>query len=393
MPALSYTVATSTTSGGNWLSATIPPVPAHFHVTVNTAGLAAGTYYGTITVVSSASAGPVQIPVTLYLWSLAPTFSAAPASLTFTVASGSASTPQTISVVSSDPLLSPSLNLQINSAAGAGLTCIASACSVTANPVFPSAFYGALQIHGPDGSLQGAAPVTVYALPTASQPPVIGSVVSAATQIAGSLSPGEIITLHGIGIGTPPGSPLGIEVLFDGRAAPVLYTSPSQVNAIVPFEVSGQTMTTIQVINQGIESAAWGVPVTASAPGIFTRNQSGQGPAAVLNQDSTVNSPTNPALGGTAIQIFATGGGQTSPPSATGTITQPPSPMLALPVAVFIGGLQAQVIYAGAAPQEVSGVVQVNAVVPQGITPSAAAPVSITIGGATSSQGATIAIQ
>jgi uncharacterized protein (TIGR03437 family) len=284
------------------------------------------------------------------------------------------------------------LNLQINSAAGAGLTCIASACSVTANPVFPSAFYGALQIHGPDGSLQGAAPVTVYALPTASQPPVIGSAVSAATQIAGSLSPGEIITLHGIGIGTPPGSPLGIEVLFDGRAAPVLYTSPSQVNAIVPFEVSGQTVTTIQVINQGIESAAWGVPVTASAPGIFTRNQSGQGPAAVLNQDSTVNSPTNPALGGTAIQIFATGGGQTSPPSATGTITQPP-PMLPLPVAVFIGGLQAQVIYAGAAPQEVSGVVQVNAVVPQGITPSAAAPVSITIGGATSSQGATIAIQ
>ena len=223
---------------------------------------------------------------------------------------------------------------------------------------------------------------------------MIGSVVSAATQIGGSLSPGEIITLHGVGIGPPPGSPSGaVEVLFDGRAAPVLYTSLSQVNAIVPFEVSGQTLTTIQVINNGVGAAAWGVPVTPSAPGIFTLNHSGQGPATVLNQDSSVNGPGNPALGGTAIQIFATGGGQTSPPSSTGAITQPPAPMLALSVTVQIGGVNAQVIYAGAAPQEVAGVVQVNVPVPPGIAPNPAAPISITIGGATSPQGATIAIQ
>ena len=178
----------------------------------------------------------------------------------------------------------------------------------------------------------------------------------------------------------------------------MLYASPSQVNAIIPFEVSpggrlGQAVTTIQVINYRIESAAWGVSVTPSIPGIFTLNQSGEGPAAVLNQDNSVNSPTNPALGGTTIQIFATGGGQTSPPSATGTITQPPAPMLALPVTVHIGGVDAQVIYAGAAPEEVAGVVQVNVLVPQGITPNPATPVSLTIGGATSPQGATIAIQ
>ena len=223
--------------------------------------------------------------------------------------------------------------------------------------------------------------------------------VSAATQIADSVSPGEVITLHGIGIGPPPGSPSGaVEVLFDGRAAPVLYTSLSQVNAIVPFEVLpggrlGQAVTTIEVINNGIESAAWGVRVTPSVPGIFTLNQSGQGPAAVLNQDNTVNSPINPALAGTTIQIFATGGGQTSPPSATGSITQSPAPMLALPVTVSIGGVNAQVIYAGAAPQEVAGVVQVNVPVPPGIAPNPAAPISITIGGATSPQGATIAIR
>ena len=55
MSNLSYTVAVSTTSGGNWLSAVIPPAPApiSFQVTVNTAGLAAGTYYGTVTVNAS----------------------------------------------------------------------------------------------------------------------------------------------------------------------------------------------------------------------------------------------------------------------------------------------------------------------------------------------------
>jgi uncharacterized protein (TIGR03437 family) len=343
---------------------------------------------------SSSSPGPVQIPVTLYLPANAPTFSVAPASLTFTAASGSTSQPQTISVVSSDPLLSWFGNLQINSAAGISLACTASACDLTAIPASPGAYYGSFQVRGTDGSLQSTIPITVYALPTESQPPVIGSVVSAATQIAGALSPGEIIALHGIGIGSPPGSPTGaVQVLFDGRAAPVLYTSLSQINAIVPFEVSGQTVASIQVIINGIESAAWGVPVTPSAPGIFTLNQSGQGAATVLNQDNSVNGPTNPALGGTAIQIFATGGGQTSPPSTTGAITQPPAPILALPVAVSIGGTNALVMYAGAAPQEVAGVVQVNAVLPQGITPSAAAPISITIGGVTSPEGVTIGVQ
>jgi trimeric autotransporter adhesin len=194
------------------------------------------------------------------------------------------------------------------------------------------------------------------------------------------------------------------EVLFDGRAAPVLYTSPNQVNVIVPFEVAGQTMTMIQLINipsaiagnisntEG-ESDQWAVRVAPSAPGIFTLNQKGQGAAAVLNQDNSVNGPTNPALRGTAIQIFATGGGQTSPPSTTGAITQSASQILALPATVSIGGVNAQVTYSGGAPEEISDVVQINAVVPQTVTPGPAVPRSITVGSAASPVGTTIAVQ
>jgi uncharacterized protein (TIGR03437 family) len=236
--------------------------------------------------------------------------------------------------------------------------------------------------------------------------PTIASVVSAASQFAGPVAPGELISLHGIGIGPAAIVPMtldssgniatsldSVQVLFDGKPAPLLYASPGQINAIVPYEVSGQAMTTVQVINGGIQSAACALPVTNTAPGIFTQNETGVGPAAVLNQDNSVNTPANPAPRGSTIQIFATGGGQTSPPSATGTITPSPPPTLAAKVTVTIGGMQAAIAYAGAAPEEAAGVVQVNAVVPQDVQPGPALPISLTISGVTSQGGATISVE
>jgi trimeric autotransporter adhesin len=129
-----------------------------------------------------------------------------------------------------------------------------------------------------------------------------------------------------------------------------------------------------------------------SAPSIFTANASGVGQAAIVNHDGTINSASNPALRGTAIQVYATGGGQTSPPSSTG-IAAAGQANLALPVSVAVGGVNAQVLYAGAAPGEVEGVVQVNVMVPQSVAPGVALPVLVTIGSVTSQTGVTVAIQ
>jgi uncharacterized protein (TIGR03437 family) len=74
----------------------------------------------------------------------------------------------------------------------------------------------------------------------------------------------------------------------------VSSVSGTQVNAIVPYEVSGKAMTTIQVVNNGIPSAAWAIPAAAATPGIFTQDETGQGLAAVLNQDNSVNGPSSP---------------------------------------------------------------------------------------------------
>jgi len=211
-------------------------------------------------------------------------------------------------------------------------------------------------------------------------------------------SPGEILSIRGFGAGAAAVGGLkldasgmvvsnlnGLQVTFDGRAAPLIYTSANQTNLIVPYEVAGKTSTVMQVVYAAaagtLETAAWVLPVAASAPGVFTLDATGTGQAAVVNQDGSVNSAANPAALGSVISIYATGEGQTSPAGVTGGVTQSNTKTPLLPVTVKIGGIAATVQYAGSAPDEVAGVLQVNAVVPQGVGPGSAVPVTVSVEG------------
>ena len=62
------------------------------------------------------------------------------------------------------------------------------------------------------------------------------------------------------------------------------------------------------------------------------------------------------------------------------------------PVTVTIGGIQANVTYAGRAPGEAFGIMQINAEIPSGVA-SGNVPVQVVIGKAISPAGVTIAIQ
>jgi uncharacterized protein (TIGR03437 family) len=141
-----------------------------------------------------------------------------------------------------------------------------------------------------------------------------------------------------------------------------------------------------------LQTAAWVLPVAGSAPGVFTLDATGTGQAAVLNQDGSVNSATNPAARGSAISIYATGEGQTSPAGVTGSVTQSNTKTPLLPVTAKIGGIDATVQYVGPAPGEVAGLLQVNAVIPQGASPGLAEPVTVSVGGIVSQAGVTIAV-
>ncbi|MEO7143669.1 MAG: hypothetical protein ABI165_09230, partial [Bryobacteraceae bacterium] len=190
-------------------------------------------------------------------------------------------------------------------------------------------------------------------------------VLNAASLDSGPVAPGEIVTLIGSGIG--PAGELqpatsatsmalgGTRVLFDGSPAPLLYAGPNQINAIVPFGISGQDVTQILVTNGGQVIAGFPIPVSAAAPAIFTRDASGVGPGATLNQDSSVNSPLNPADRGSVVVIYATGAGATDPLGVDGQVTAGVPPRPVLPVSVQIGGIDSEILYAGAAPGLIAG--------------------------------------
>jgi uncharacterized protein (TIGR03437 family) len=231
--------------------------------------------------------------------------------------------------------------------------------------------------------------------------PPIGGSGSAAAAIAA----GEIVVLAGNGLGpanlavnTPTtkgvfGTQLaGTTVSFNGTPAPIVYTSSAYVAAIVPYEIFGQQSVPVTVTYNGVTTAVSTLPVALTAPGIFTADSTGSGQAAVLNQDGTLNSASNPASPGSIITLYATGEGQTNPAGVDGKIANSgtyPAPIQ--PVGVLIGDLAGSVQYAGAAPQLVAGVMQVNVQVPTGIAASAAVPVVLTIGGV-ASPAVTIAV-
>ena len=226
-------------------------------------------------------------------------------------------------------------------------------------------------------------------------------VLNAASLESGSVAPGEIVTVIGSSIGPAAQTPGlsatgtafgGTSVLFDGNPAPLLYAAPNQINAIVPFEISGQDVTQLLITNNGQVVAGLPLPVSAAAPAIFTLDASGGGQGAILNQDLSLNSQVNPADRGSIVVIYATGAGQTDPPGVDGQVTAGVPPLPTLPVSVQISGIDAEVLYAGAAPGLVAGVLQVNCRVP-GNALAGPAPIQLIIGTARSSAGVTVALR
>ena len=81
----------------------------------------------------------------------------------------------------------------------------------------------------------------------------------------------------------------------------------------------------------------------------------------------------------TIVILYGTGFGLLDPQLADGKIADRAA-VTRLGVTASIGGISAEVTYAGAAPGLIAGVVQVNLRVPDGVAPNLAAPISLTIG-------------
>jgi uncharacterized protein (TIGR03437 family) len=277
------------------------------------------------------------------------------------------------------------------------------------SPVIPNSFFVGAQSTGQAGTgddfsmgvLISSAPSTL---------PFVSAIVNAANFHGGPVSPGEIVTIGGTGIG--PASPAylaldyygnvstsigGVQVRIGGVLAPLTYVSATQINAVVPYEVAAMPSAYVQVAFGGQVSNAAPLTICTSAPGLFTSNGSGSGPAAILNQDNKYNGPTNPAAKGSYVVMYTTGEGQTGPQGVTGKVTSvsstaPVTPQPMLPVVVMIGGQPATVIFYGEAPGTVAGVMQLNVQIPSN-APSGNLPVSVQVGGNSSQDGVTVSVQ
>jgi len=197
--------------------------------------------------------------------------------------------------------------------------------------------------------------------------------------------------------------------MIDGRPAPLLYTSATQVGCIVPYAVAAKSGSAVNLTltYNGIASAPFSVNVVDADPGVFTLDSSGVGQGAILNYnassgDYTVNSGTNAATAGSIVVIYATGFGAINCASTPASVCTPAPDETQLvsgtvtpagTVHVTIGGQTATVQGAVAPVGSVPGLLQINVTVPAGVAANPAVPVVVLVGGASSQPRVTMAIK
>jgi uncharacterized protein (TIGR03437 family) len=201
--------------------------------------------------------------------------------------------------------------------------------------------------------------------------------------VSSAVAARELVSLYGIGLGPAtgqnasitngviPNSVNGVQVLFDGVPAPLLYAGPTQINAIVPTETVGRETTTISIVTPTGTIIGPTLSVAPTLPEVFANIE---GYATAVNQDGTLNSYANPAAENSVVSIWLTGGGaQSYTPDNTinASLAGNPYPVSILannPQIPFPEFTSLEVLYAGDAPGEPSGLIQVNFLLPNWFT-------------------------
>jgi uncharacterized protein (TIGR03437 family) len=151
-----------------------------------------------------------------------------------------------------------------------------------------------------------------------------------------------------------------------------------------------------------VQSSAVKTPVFDARLGVFSFGPNGTGQAAIINQDGTVNSASNPAARGSVVSIYATGGGLGNPPGVDDHITSANAPVFKSSAYVRLDSdgscdapfYPAEVLYYGGAPDSVPGLVQINARLPLDVPSGSAVPVFFGLdSSATVEQTVTIAVR
>ena len=243
--------------------------------------------------------------------------------------------------------------------------------SVAADPT------GLIHVAGPTGIVgtvvpTGAPTMRIYGIANAAYGPLLGRIV-----------PAELISIYGshIGPATPawatadasgllPTSLAGVQVFFNGVAVPLLYVSDSQINAVATQSASPGSSMLVHIVSNSVTSPDFPVTVVTADPEVF---RNADGTAAAVNQDGSLNSAANPAKAGSIVSIWATGTGSIYPRPPDGQISTAAQDYDCCQIGALVvrssNFVQVPtpapvVLYAGAAPGMVAGIVQINFQIP-----------------------------
>lgn len=229
--------------------------------------------------------------------------------------------------------------------------------------------------------------IVTFTIPV-TETPVIRQAFNAAPGVS-TLAAGAWAALGGSGLarttrsweagdfrgGVPPTQLDGVSVMVNGRAAPVSYVSPTQVNFLIPPDTAAGEVT-LRVTSGGTASNMLRMSVARAAPGFFLL---GAGPyvaaaranGLLVGPASLYPGSSRPAAPGETVALFGSGFGEGGAEE------------------VRIGGEAAQTSFAG---YVAAGLYQINVTIP----PTARAgdnTVTAALGGLSTQPGVMIAVQ
>ena len=207
------------------------------------------------------------------------------------------------------------------------------------------------------------------------------AVIDSASFQKGTVTPNGILTYFG-----PVGCSPNEQVLVNGVAAALLFSNATQINFVSPGAITGNPAI-IQLVCNGNTTVTVTAPAAVVSPSLFTQTGTGRGQGSIVNLDGTVNSAANPVARASYISVYGTGFGALNSAGADGL------QHLAATVQATVGGANAPVIYAGQAPGETSGLQQINLQVPPGIAAGPSAGILLTVNGASTQPGVTVAVK
>lgn len=399
---------TATVAGAKWLrvapltGAVFPGFPASITLTPDMTDLAPGSYKGSVAIATPAAVTKTTtVTVNLTVQPGTPTVSGLwPPSLL-------RGSPETIITVrggrffTGTTVKSGATTLKTTILGPNALTAVVPATMLAVEGNVP------ITVSNPDPGGGAAAAVNLEVLPPG---PIPLAVVHGATQRVSTIAPGALMVIYGSGMGPDalavfdssltavPTSISGTRVLVNGQPAPVIYTSSRQLGFAAPNTLEPDIAVTVRVEYGGILSNTMSMTSVAASPGLYTLNGTGMGQAVAFHSDPAkndlvLNTETAQASKGFIMTLYATGAGVVAPAPSDGTIATGASPSNFPGVSVLFGEVPGEVLYAGVSPGLITGILQINVRLPEGVPVGKAVPVTLRVGSASSPAGTTVSIK